>query len=494
MALSTYDSDRPDIVTVRDSLEPFWVAFSQPNVLGTSTAALRGLFADPRWDDFEQKFARVRRILEYFGELGPIHAAMPQRFAQQTILGLAQASESDFAPDGRYPRGFFPHTEDILHRAAARSTYAHPTLNFFNANSSELQNRESEACRIEANGTDPEATRETGARAVVDVRSLIRAVWREFGPNRKVPSVRSFDRMLIPGLPQANGDTSAIAAAAYVPSFQKGRVIERILCSRPALAIGGRGVPGEHRHPLAHLPAGLTEEDLTLWEPCPARTGLSVTLVALHEITHALAARFDQPFSADSSFAPALRKEYAPDPPPRRFMRTGVALLYPDRPKGHASNPALHLLNEILTEAAAIELAARMRRRLPALFASIEDLAPDGLGSSETYGRYLGVISELLPGISILDLILSEDPLGALTNAIRARLPFNAELMLETLFMSWEELMSKPSFAQNAEAFGAMVAVFTRFGTIIADDDLRKTAREKRRASRARPQKRESHS
>ena len=172
IALSTYDSDWPDIVTVRDSLEPFWVAFSQPNVLGISTARLRGLFADPRWDDFEQKFARVRRILEYFGELGPIHAAMPRRFAQQMILGLAQSSESDFKPGGRYPQGFFPHTQDILHRAAARSTYAHPSLNFFNSNSSELQNRESEACRLEANGTDPEATREAGARAVADVRSV----------------------------------------------------------------------------------------------------------------------------------------------------------------------------------------------------------------------------------------------------------------------------------------------------------------------------------
>jgi len=299
--------------------------------------------------------------------------------------------------------------------------------------------------------------------------------------------------MLIPGLPQANGGTSAIAAAAYVPSFRNGRVIERILCSRPALAIGGRGVPGEHRHPLAQMPAGLTEEDLELWEPCPARTGLSVTLLALHEITHALAARFDEPFSEDSPFAPALRKEYAPDPPPRSFTRTGVSLFYPDRPAGHASNPALHLLNEILTEAASIELAARMRLRLPDLFASIEDLTPDGLGGSETYGPRLGVVSELLPGISILDLILSKDPLGALTNAIRARLPFNAELMLETLFMSREELVSKPLFAQNAEGFGAMFAVFTRFDAIIADDDLRKAAREKRRASRPRPKEREPH-
>ena len=461
--------DAPAVATLRDAVEPFWLYLSEPNRLGRSTGPMLAWLDSPEWAEIEDEFARGMSVLSRLASLGPIHAGLARRFADQAVRGMVLIDES-WVGEGRYWDGPAQALGGVLVRAKCRSAFEEPFENFVSSPWTEANYLEKQACWIEGTGVDEEEYRSRSRATVSDLRRLLRGVWRAMRPGAaETPSVRAVDRFHIPGLPP---DDSFMTAALYAPRGNG----HRVTLSRPALAMGMPWLA--HRDPATPV----SREEFEEWDfACANAVGPTAAEIGLHELTHALSTRLDLPLAEGTGLYASFSKVCAPEPPPGRYDMVGVSAQV--RERGHQVNAHLGLaiLNEVLTEAASAELMSRMAYLIPDSLKDRDGNARSAAGGRGVYGSGLGLAEAFLPGRSALDAMLSDDPLSEVVAGIRSRLsPSNADDLIAEMSMSADEVAGvaahDQALAEAAIKVGIRQVMIDRMLQRVAWDDQEREA------------------
>ncbi len=444
------DLSAPEITVLAIPLRGLWAG---------NEAAL-ALLDDPRWAKVEQTFSHGRGVLALFGDLGHKHAMMPRRFGDRSafLFGLQVP-----LPDPAWANALFARADILLHIAAGSSGLSHAPM----WTMEEKHGRDFASVVVEGTGLDATEYDAISRSFGKDIRSLVAAIWQTpEAPVRPAPSVVIYNRFTIPGI--------AMSTAASTPSAQYQPFVasnERVAVSLPTLILSR--ACRDHRIPVDL--GGFSLKEVLSWEPCLCSAGdYGVDDLVFHELTHALGLRPNEPIDAQSLYMPALEyycglldKEV-----PKTLTRIGMTPV-PDHDSGTVVLClGLALLDEVTTEAAAIELRARFD--LKPLVSLASPPRPDWLSACAVhpYRGGLDLLNEFLPGQTIIEAHIAGDLVDKLVAGINKRLSCSAAReVLDLLFNTELDLMFNPEFQAGLSTVGPHVVLIGMIREIIERDD-----------------------
>ena len=454
--LRTDDPGASEITSLREGLEPIW----------RDIPPLLELFADPRWIELEAHFSKGRAALRCFAALGPLHAGTPRRFGRLAAHSIATMDSLNllmylYDPEVNQAakiEDFFVLTASTLRLAASETSSLDGRLG------DETRARQAEAMLIEGYGLTPEIYRGRTKQMRRDLRKLENLIWEQIGAGQPKPVLVFFDRFILPGLSILGAGSTL---AVYQPFCHN-----RIAFSEPAL----NQMLSKDTHAWPEAPDGLSLADLMEWDPCntdsPKASHDDLVALAIHEMTHALSFMPAEALTPESPYRPDYERfcRERQIALPATFARVGLAQV---GAKGFDICFGLGIFNELLTEAAAMEIRDRIGDRLPSLRGdqpSAEALI------TQIYRQGLDLPSEFLPGLSPLSVLMSDAPAEQLAAGIKKRLSVQgASRVLAVLFNSeeFQKQIDESGFAGR----GHHIGLWFLLRGIIAEDDASKAHR-----------------
>jgi hypothetical protein len=453
------DPTSPEISSLRQGLEPLW----------QDMPPLLALFEDLRWPVVEKEFSQGLAALRCFAFLGPLHAGMARRFGRLAsfIIGEFDSDKILFSlfkgkiEQTEQVESFFSHVSEHLHWAAETSCSLNGRF------TGEERLRQAEDTLIESYGVSALDFRAQTKEIRRDLRKLVKLIWRQMATDQARPPLVFVDRFTIPGIDGLNNEGSIIGV--YQPLRHN-----RIVFSLPVINNLFSGA--SHLLP-AKIPAGLSLADLVAWEPCKideAKMNYDLAGVAIHELTHALS------FKANESLTPSsiywTDFEYFCQshalPIPRLFSRTGLAVNTENRQGVAEICTGLTCFNEVLTEAAAMEIRAQIADQIPSALTTPQPKTDSPL-YEQPYRQGLDLLTEFLPGLSPLAVLLGDQPAERLATGITKRLSKRGakealRLLCDSEYFTQE--LSRPGVPDTGDHLG----LWYLLRQIIKKDDLRK--------------------
>jgi hypothetical protein len=435
------DPSAPELTSLRAALLPMW----------RDIPPLVALFTDPRWTELEKTFSQGQAALRAFAPLGPLHAGLARRFGRLVgyifggwyswdLLPFSADSSENEAAD------FFAEAPEKLHWAAERTATLNGRL------TGEVRNREAEEALIESYGVSPAIFRATTKQVRRDLHKLAVLVWQQIESAQPRPNLLFSDRFMLPGM--SPGDPYVGSVLAIYQHFRH----RRIVFSLPVinnLISGGT-------HLLPEIPQGLSLAELINWEPCnigAPKTDYVLSDIVIHELTHALSAESVELLTPTSLYWTGYERfcREKEIKMPRAFTRVGLAQIGEDDSMQVCLG--LGLFNEVLTEAAALEIRKRIDQQIPASLKAIGQTGRVENSVKQPYREGLDLLTEFLPGLSPLTVITGENPAAQLVTGIRKRLSLKGaqkvlKILFESDFSELAQAISQAGFSDEGEYVG----------------------------------------
>ena len=366
-------TNKPRRMALRRALEAHSIVSTFPGVV----------LDDPRWAAAQELFDEAQLALGCLAGLGPLHANAAQRFCPEAALMLGMA----FPQYSHTPESldrFFGPLDEVLRTVVQDIVFLDP-YRF----QTEPDRREAEKIIPECAGISESVYQQSALEMKRDVIHLVKDIWDEWGGSRLRPRIRFYDRFRIRKSFPSN------CAARFQMEDARGL----IMFSTPQMA----QAHWIYKHRLPDDIGGLSLSTLVSWDPCFQQSTVGdAGDVATHELMHALSWRPNTTFSPGSAFWKFATATLKGDLP-KTIFPAGMALSIDGKNIGHG----LFQFNETVTEAAAVELRARLSS--PA-FERLSSRSRSPWSSALPPDLYLGgrdILDEILPARSSFDLMMS---------------------------------------------------------------------------------------